>query len=216
MNAFVINLKSRPDRWGKIQKRFANSDMKLTRIDAIKSGAHGCFLSFIKALKLAKRLGLPEVLILEDDCLPVAGWKSKWRRIHTWLSSNPDKWDLYSGGAHKIIWPEKIGHADGINYYNPAWSIAAHWLYIPERSYTMLLEHYTKVSGFALYNGLLGIDVHNNLFKTVISCPFIAYQDSGVSNVRGTYRDTKQLFIDAEADLCTSNRRKTIRVTPEA
>jgi len=212
MNAFVINLKSRSDRWNRIKRRFADSDIKLTRINAVKSrssGAHGCFLSFIKALKMAKKMGLPEVLILEDDCLPVAGWKSKWRRIHTWLQSNPDKYDLYSGGAHQIIGAHKVGGADGIKYYDPVWSVAAHWLYIPERSFDMLLEHYIKVSDFAAYNTLLGIDVHNNLFKTLISCPFIAYQDSGISNIKERHRDTKKLFVCAEANFCRQNRRKT-------
>lgn len=211
MHAFVINLKSREDRWEKIQRHFHNSKIKLTRIDAVKSqsnGAHGCFLSFIKAIKMAKKMGLPEILILEDDCLPVPGWRSQWRRIQKWLKSNPEKWDIYSGGAHFIFNAKQIGQEDDITYYDPAWSVAAHWLYIPERSYSMLLDYYQKVTGLTKTFSLLGIDVHNNFFKTVITCPFIAHQDSGISDIVKTVRDNKKTFTNAEASLCGRKTRK--------
>jgi hypothetical protein len=204
MKAYVINLKSRPDRWASIKKRFSGSDIELERLEAVKSpsnGAHGCFLSFIKALKLAKKAGLPNVLILEDDCLPVVGWKGRWRKIQKWLDSRPEKWDLYSGGSHQIAFAKQIGQEEGIIYYDPVWSIAAHWLYIPERSYDMLLSHYEKYSYGAAVWSKLGIDVHNNLFKTVITHPFVAYQESGHSNINKTYRNTNKIFKNAEMGL---------------
>jgi len=211
MHAFIINLKARQDRWEKIRRHFANSEVKLTRIEAVKSqsnGAHGCFLSFIKAIKKAKKMGLPEILILEDDCLPVVGWKRQWKKIQNWLKSNPEKWDIYSGGAHSIINAHQIGQEDGITYYDPSWSVAAHWLYIPERSYNMLLDYYQKVTGLTKSIGLLGIDIHNNFFKTVITCPFIAHQDSGRSDIEKIVKDNKKTFINAEANLCTRKTRK--------
>lgn len=211
MKAFVINLKSRPDRWAKIKARFANSDIKLERINAVKSthnGAHGCFLSFIKALKLAKQKDLESVLILEDDCLPVPGWKKTWAVVQTWLEQNPEKWDIYSGGAHKIAFANKIGQADTVVFYDPAWSVAAHMLFIPKRSYDMLLNHYEKVSYGAAVWPLLGVDVHNNLFKTVISHPFIAYQDSGFSNINKTHRNTNRIFRNAENGLRHTKKLK--------
>jgi hypothetical protein len=209
MKAFVINLKSRPDRWAKIKKHFAGSNIELVRLEAVKNGnnaAHGCFLSFIKALKRAKKEGLPNILILEDDCLPVAGWKDKWQKIQKWLDSHPKKWDLYSGGSHHIAFAKEIGSEDGIVYYDPFWSIAAHWLYIPERSYDMLLSHYEKYS-FTASLLHFGVDVHNNLFKTVITYPFVAYQDSDYSNLRKTYRNQKKTFKNSEKGLSTTKKR---------
>ena len=211
MQAYVINLRSSPERWKAIKREFVDSDIRLTRIDAVKSpynGAHGCFRSFIKALKQAKRRHLPNVLILEDDCLPVTGWRSKWRKIQAWLDAHPEKWDLYSGGAHQIHLAREIGREDGVVYYDPAWSVAAHWLYIPERSYDRLLNYYELASSGTALVSSLGIDVHNNLFKTVISDPFVAYQKSGASNINKTYRNTTKLFRNAERGL-RSTRRQT-------
>jgi hypothetical protein len=210
MQAYVINLKSSPERWAAIKGRFANSDVKLTRIDAVKSkynGAHGCFRSFIKALRLAKRNHLPNVLILEDDCLPVNGWRSKWRKIKSWLDANPEKWDLYSGGAHQIHYAREIGREDGIIYYDPLWSVAAHWLYVPERSYETLLRYYELASSGTALIPDMGIDVHNNLFKTVITDPFIAYQKSGHSDINKIYRNTTKLFKNAERGLRATRKR---------
>jgi len=209
MKAFVINLKSRPDRWAKIQKHFAGSDIELVRLEAVKSrsnGAHGCFLSTIKILKIAKKERLPNILILEDDCLPVVGWKNKWRKIKKWLDSHPKKWDIYLGGSNYITFPKEIGREDGIIYYDPFWSVAAHWVYIPQRSYDMLLSHYEK---YAFTASLFSIatDNHNNLFKTVITYPFVAYQESDFSNVTKTYRDRSKTFKNAERGLRHTRKR---------
>jgi len=212
MKAYVINLKSRPDKWVAIKKRFAGSGIQLKRLEAVNSksnGAHGCILSVIKALRLAKKEGLSNVLIVEDDCLPVAGWKTRWKKIRKWLDSNPDKWDMYSGGSHSIVFPREIDRADGIAYYDPLWSLASHWLYIPERSYDMLLSHYDTYSYGTSIIPALGIDVHNNLFKTVVSHPFIAYQESGYSDINKTYRNTHTIFKGAEDGLRRGRTRKS-------
>jgi GR25 family glycosyltransferase involved in LPS biosynthesis len=211
MKAFVINLKSRPDRWAKIQKRFAGSDIELLRLEAVKSetnGLHGCFLSHIKALKRAKKEGLPYILILEDDCLPAVGWKSNWQKIKKWLDSHPKKWDIYSGGAHGIVFPNEIGRKDGIKYYDPLWSVGTQWLYIAERSYDMILSHYDKYNFTAKLWVPFGNDAHNNLFKTVITCPFLAYQDSDNSDIGKKYRNQRKTYKNAERKLCSTRKHK--------
>jgi hypothetical protein len=205
MQVFVINLDSRPDRWAKIKERFRGFDIE--RIPAVVKpvGAHGNFLSMIKAIKLAKKRGLDEVLILEDDCLPVPGFKKRWAKVKAWLDANPDKWDIYSGGAHKILLAQLIGHQGNIEFYDPVWSVAAHWIYIQSRSYDILLDHYTKYNFGTAYLPALGVNVHNNLFKTVISSPFLAYQDSGYSNIKGLKRNTRKLFRNSERELSLKN-----------
>jgi len=201
MEAFVINLDSRPDRWLMMKKRFPN--FKLTRIPAVVKSvpAYGNFLSMIKAIKLAKKRGLDEILILEDDCLPVKGFLNRWASIKEWLDLNPDKWDVYSGGAHKIILPSLIGEHKSIKFYDPVWSVAAHWIYVEKRSYNKLLAHYSRYCSGTQVVPMLGVDVHNNFFKTVISYPFIAYQDSGFSDIKKQKRDTRKIFRNAERGL---------------
>jgi hypothetical protein len=209
MKAYVINLDSRPDRWLHIQRRFRGSNISLERISAVRErvGAYGNFRSFIKALKMAQRLRLPNILILEDDCVPREGWMKLWPEVVAWLDANPDKWDIYSGGAWQIHFPKTVGRSKSVVFYDPAWSVAAHWLYIPERAYAGLIDYYTRVSGLTSVVPALGIDVHNNAFKTVVSYPFMAYQEDGFSNIKGTRRNLVKQFKNAERGL--RDRRST-------
>jgi GR25 family glycosyltransferase involved in LPS biosynthesis len=203
IDTFVINLDSRPDRWANIKRHFKGADFKFHRISAVvnKVGAYGTFLSFIKAIKLAKKEGLSEVLILEDDCLPKRGFKQRWATIKEWLDANPTKWDIYSGGATHIYMPKLIGESKDIKFYNPMWSTCAHWIYIQSRVYDKLLDHYKQYSFACKYFPLLNADIHNNLFKTVISYPFLAYQESGFSNLSKTRRNREKVFKEAERAL---------------
>ena len=203
MHTFVINLDKRPDRWELVKKRFTDTEFKLERLSAVvKSvGAYGNFLSVIKAIKLAKKRGLEEVLIIEDDCLPKRGFEKRWTHIKSWLDVNPDKWDIFSGGAHSVVLPDLIGETHGIKIYNPWWAVAAHWIFIPKRSYDTVLHYYSKVSIGANYCPFLGVDVHNNFLKTVISVPFIAYQDDGYSNISKKNRCTRKLFRNSEKSI---------------
>lgn len=201
IDTFVINLDKRPDRWELIKKRFAGSDFKLERISAVVKpvGAYGNFLSVIKAVKLAKKRRLEEILIVEDDCLPKRGFEKRWASIKMWLDINPDKWDIFSGGSHSIILPDLIGEIDGIKIYNPLWAVASHWIFIPQGSYDKVLKYYQNFSIVANYCPLLGVDVHNNFLKTVISVPFLAYQDDGYSDISKNKRQTrKKLFRNCE------------------
>jgi GR25 family glycosyltransferase involved in LPS biosynthesis len=163
--------------------------------------AYGTFLSFIKTIKLAKKEKLSEVLILEDDCLPTKGFEKRWATIKEWLDKHPTKWDIYSGGATDIYMPHPIGESGSIKFYNPAWSTCAHWIYIQSRIYDELLDHYNRYSFACNYITALNADIHNNLFKTVISHPFVAYQDSGFSNLTKTRRNRRKQFEDAEKEL---------------
>jgi len=214
MKAFVINLNDRHDRWLNIQRHFDGSNITLERISAVKHrvGAYGNFRSFIKAIKLAQRLRLPNILILEDDCLPRPGWMDLWPEVVAWLDMNPDKWDIYSGGAWHMYFPTEVGRSESVVFYDPAWSVAAHWLYIPERSYAGLLAHYERASFATKVMPALGINVHNNAFKTVVSYPFMAYQESGFSDIKGETRPLEKQFINAERSLRKagfSTNRKT-------
>jgi len=211
MRAFVINLKSRPDRWQRMKRIFDGSDIKISRIDAVRAAdPHlGVLKSFLKALRKARTLGLENVLLLEDDCMPTAGWKARWPKVRSWLDENPDKWDLYSGGNWAIWFPHEVGRIDDIRFYDPVYSLAAHWLYVPQRSYEFLIDYYSRIVTLAPVLPLVGIDHHNNLFKMVISEPFMAYQKSDFSNTKHTYRNTERMFSQAERNVRRTRRARS-------
>jgi hypothetical protein len=67
--AFYINLDHRTDRRSEIEGECARLDVPVERFPARTSitPTHGCALSHLEVLKLARERGLPEVLLFEDD-----------------------------------------------------------------------------------------------------------------------------------------------------
>jgi glycosyl transferase family 25 len=65
-----INLNKRTDRREEIEEELNHFDLKYERFEAIETpgfGIHGCGLSHLQVLKLAKEQDYKNVLILEDD-----------------------------------------------------------------------------------------------------------------------------------------------------
>ena len=68
-HCFYINLLGRPDRKNHVEKQLERIGLKGERFNAIKleNGAIGCSMSHLKCLENAKKLGLPHIMIIEDD-----------------------------------------------------------------------------------------------------------------------------------------------------
>lgn len=147
----VINLSSRRDRWKRIQERFEDSPIRLRRLNALEHpiGSYGLFRSFIKAIEYARDHNLPDILILEDDCVPVDGWLEKWAIIQNWLKENPAKWEIYSGGSGVIKNPVEIGRVGTTVFYDPELTTAAHWIYMEKRVYTKAIRYFPNAGNWA-------------------------------------------------------------------
>jgi len=196
-----MNLDSSPDRWKQIQKEFKDSSMRLRRFSAVKcsSGGIGNALTFLKILKLARKNKIPNVLILEDDCLPAKGWEENWIQVKKWLDTHEDQWDVYSGGAY--AWndlfqditdfiglnPSEIAHVgDNIIFKYPIVSHGGHWIYYNHKSYTKLINYFENLIHFRkrfIDYHFMNVDVNHMFFNTISSYPFIAYQQTGYSIV---------------------------------
>ncbi len=201
MDTFVVNLDSRPDRWKNIKKRFRSSQFKLRRFTPIEASnpQYSLLLTTIEILKVAKKEKLANILILEDDCLPVN--LDIWPKIKTWLATHKEKWDIYSGGAQNIYFPNPVGETGEVKFYDPVWSTAAHFLYVTQKSYNNVISHYSNFKHLTNIVPFVSTDIHNNFLKTIVSYPFVAYQDSGYSNVSKTRRNRKGDFRQAEKGL---------------
>jgi glycosyl transferase family 25 len=79
LTVFYINLDERPDRIPHIEAQLKKIDCNYERFPAIKNeiGAIGCALSHRECLLEAKKRGLKDVLIVEDDL--------------EWISENPQQ-----------------------------------------------------------------------------------------------------------------------------
>lgn len=208
MDTFVVNLDSRPDRWKNIQKRFRSRQFKLRRFTPLKAinPQYSLLLTTIEILKVAKKEKLANILILEDDCLPVK--LDIWPKIKEWLDTHKEEWDIYSGGAQNIYFPNPVGETDEVKFYDPLWSTAAHFIYIPRRSYNKVISHYSNFKYVTTLVPFVSTDIHNNFLKEIVSYPFVAYQDSGYSNVSKTRRDRKKDFRKAEKGLSDIGDKK--------
>jgi GR25 family glycosyltransferase involved in LPS biosynthesis len=78
MDAYVINLDKRPDRWEQIQKDWADfEEINLIRVSATEHtpGRVGCARSHLKLVQYAKDNNMPYILVLEDDATPTKNFK---------------------------------------------------------------------------------------------------------------------------------------------
>ena len=97
---YCINLDERTDRWEQAQKEFEKLGIThVNRFSAIKheKGAIGCRESHLSIIKEAKKLGLSNVLIFEDDVLVLEDNITKINNSLSELKKTP--WELFYFGA---------------------------------------------------------------------------------------------------------------------
>src|SRR5437867_11206889 len=112
-NKVCINLDRRPERWRDMQQKFEGHgihsvrrcpavDGRNTRIPAgwrHTPGAYGCLLSHVQVVREARGLGLPHLLIFEDDAVFAQDFAEKFRDR---VEQVPPDWDmLFFGALHK-------------------------------------------------------------------------------------------------------------------
>jgi hypothetical protein len=104
--AYCINLDSRPDKWEATQEAFIGSGLTLQRFPGIvkSQGWRGCGASHVALAHEAMRQGLPYVIIIEDDCIPVPEFSQRWPALLEALEAD-DEWDMFLGGPTNVQGP---------------------------------------------------------------------------------------------------------------
>jgi GR25 family glycosyltransferase involved in LPS biosynthesis len=181
---YVINLEERKDKLEHIVNNF--SDFNLIRVDAIKhqNGAHGCFLSHKKCIKMAKDKNLKNIIVIEDDCVKNSeiNFLNKVTNIMNFLNVYED-WDIFLGASNTTEGKDIIKK---ISYEKEK-------IYQINRGFTTHFMIYNYTS----YDFFLNADInrcpidkcwHNNL-RALTILPFIAYQLSGISDIHKVHVD---------------------------
>src|ERR1700686_1362361 len=105
-----INLDKRPDRWERIQKRFAELSIdQVVRFPALDGkeleipsvwnsfpGAYGCLRSHLAVVERARENAHPSVLIFEDDAVLASDFNAK---FGAYVKQLPEDWDMVFFGA---------------------------------------------------------------------------------------------------------------------
>lgn len=98
----VINLDSRADRWGHVERLGVRHHFALQRFSAIRTrrGWVGCARSHLKLIREAADKGLPYVIVAEDDFLPSCGqirhWEARFAAVLDVLEAAPDRWQVFN------------------------------------------------------------------------------------------------------------------------
>ena len=187
---FVINLDNRPDRWLNLQKICWSNGIQPIRISAVKAspGWHGCAKSHAKCAAKAKEMGLPWVLVLEDDCtFSREGWQ-RFLSFLPWLWNNRDKWEFFNGG---------ITYVDKIEVFNEkplllkANGYAAHFILYTDAAYDYIAGWDEKSHG--------PCDTYFDVkFKSVACYPLIARQIPNHSDINDSSQDYTGFFNSTE------------------
>jgi len=182
-----INLNRRPDRWQRIQARFAEHGIdQVARFPALDGknleipsvwnnfpGAYGCLRSHLAVVEQARESGQPSVLIFEDDAVLAADFNAKFA---DYSEQVPAGWDMLFFGA---IHGQPITKVSG-NIIRVTHSLS---------TYAYALKH-TVYDGFIEVNrkALTVLDENTRELQKLFNCycfmPHLAWVENDYSDVR--------------------------------
>jgi hypothetical protein len=197
----AINLLKNTERWTELSNEFRDWHRPIERFDAIKRspGSHGCALSHIRCLEIAKQRKYPWVLIIEDDCILTQGAKENFQKILPFLWENRNSWDFFSGGStyittHKLINRDlKIYQVKGY----ASQFVLAHY-----ETYGKVIDLFNRQAKIPT------IDVfYADNFRIWTSLPYISKQRPNISDISGKDQDYTYVFDKAETLLYQDLRK---------
>jgi len=204
MEALVINLPHRNDRWNQIQEDFKNTSFRLQRYDGVMiddpeiprkdRGYLGVARTHIEIIKKAKEQNKKTILVLEDDCKPEPNFESNWYKIKDYLDSHLDDWEVFNGGICGIETLSQVLVLDNIFLLREKGGCFCHWLYLNvDKAYDKLMKWEETKQEIDLYYS------HNFIHYTCY--PLLAEQYSGYSDIGERTKDWSLNFMMARLDI---------------
>ena len=190
MDAYVINLDKRPDRWQQFQEDWKDTPINLIRFKAVehKFGGVGCTRSHLALIQHAKDNNMPYVLVLEDDAIPTEQFTKLWKRCLTYIENHFDEWDVFNGGPTIVyknyikkltssFWKsDNVKGTQFVIYNKKCYDKLLTWESLPEK-----LENKPIIDEFISYPHLS--------LQTYGIYPFISIQRPGFSDVTKDYKN---------------------------
>lgn len=183
-----INLERRAERWQRMQVRFAQHGLHAVRRFAAVDGqglalppdwsgtpgAYGCLRSHLQVVREARKLGVPSVLIFEDDVVFDTCLQANFRH---YIGQVPADWDMLYFGALHMEDPLEI--SANVQQIRRAYS-----------TYAYALNH-TVFDAFIDLNSqaATAVDVNNLALQTEHKCycftPHLAWVETDYSDAQG-------------------------------
>jgi hypothetical protein len=190
---YCINLDKRPERWQQTLAAFQGTGIQPVRFSAIeeKPGWIGCGKSHTAIIRAAKEKKLPWVLVIEDDCVPTAGFGERWPQIREDLWATREQWDIFYGGVTTVHPPvhmitTSIGTVDQAR--------STHFYVINEGAYDKALTWGPDKTPIDYYWA-------NTPIRQAFVQPFLAIQRPSESDIEEKNVDYLAWFKKAETNL---------------
>jgi len=179
VNTYCINLKSRPERWIKVQSEMKKIDMYTERFDAIRHsrGHTGCILSHMALMEEVKDEGV--WMTIEDDILFLPEAKNNLYKAYDQL---PDDWDMLYLGATLNKKLEKV--SDNLLRLKGGWT-----------THGIIYNNQNGVADFILQGmdrfkvDVFIADIVQEKFNCFMCYPMVATQRPGRSDIVNKYTD---------------------------
>jgi glycosyl transferase family 25 len=183
-----INLDRRPERWQRMESRFAAFNLgpveRISAIDGFKvpipsdwpesPGAYGCLQSHLLVVRRARAEGRESVLIIEDDVLLDERFHEKFNER---VQNLPENWDmLFFGCLHH---DPPVSVASGIGRLRGSFSTF------------MYVVRHTAFDAFIRLNSRAkqAVDRNNTILQRLFNCycflPHLAWVDDSYSDAQG-------------------------------
>jgi hypothetical protein len=213
MEAYVINLSHRTDRWEKMVKNWSPY-FKLNRVEGLKitdeklSHAQRATLGLSLTHKLliedAVKRGLKTILILEDDAVPEAWFYSRWVEMKTYMDTHLDQWEIFNGGIHKLQELYNVVDLKHGCLMDGKHGGASHFIYLNLSNGTDKLTNWeSNWNTDQIYQyEKTEIDMYyNSQFKLFCAFPLLAKQANDVSDITNGDRSWDNLYMMNELSL---------------
>jgi len=213
MEAYIINMKHRTDRWDNMVKNWSPY-FKLNRVDGIKinddklTHAQRATLGLSQTHKLlvedAVKRGLKTILILEDDAVPEAWFYERWVEMKNYLDTHLDEWEVFNGGVHKL--QEFYNFVDLKNgcLIDGKHGGASHFIYLNLSNGTEKLTNWNtewNLPQIYKYDNTEIDMYYNSQFKLYCAFPLLAKQANDVSDIVNCDRSWDNLYLMNEMSL---------------
>jgi len=195
MDAYVINLDKRSDRWEQFQRDWNSiTDIKPIRFSAIqhRNGGVGCTRSHLALVQYAKDNNMPCILVLEDDAVPTEQFKTLWKKCIKYLDEHPG-WEVFNGGAN-VVYKRYIKRLTN-TFYKTDTALGTHFIIYHQSCYDKVLSWESlpqNLDDRPVIDEFLSYPHLSLTFYGV--CPYISIQHPGYSDIEKKERDREPIY----------------------
>ena len=199
MDAYVINLKHRTDRWEQMVKNWS-AYFNLIQVNGTilplddrpkdRRASEGLGRTHMELLTEAKAKGLKTILIMEDDALPEPKWFERWLEIKEYLDTHLDEWEVFNGAVHFLRDYIDVVELKQSCLIDGRVGCAGHFLYLNLDAYDKFMKWTDEKVDIDMF--------YCNYHKLYCSYPILSKQADGMGDIVENEREWDDTYFQNE------------------